>query len=505
MQPISKNVTQADMKPVERLEDYFEPFRKNIVGYHQPFRTPYGEKNIIYADWTASGRLYEPIERKLLEIFGPFVGNTHSESNVTGSSMTQAYHLAHHIIKQHVNAGPDDALLFVGFGMTAAINKLQRILGVKVPEQIRSYVSIPQELRPVVFVTHMEHHSNHTSWLETDADVHCIKPTDEGLVDLDDLERLLHKYKDREIKIGSFTACSNVTGIHTPYYAMAKMMHQHGGVCFVDFAASAPYVPINMHPADPLEKLDAITFSPHKFLGGPGAPGVVVFDSKLYHLQSPDQPGGGTVLWTNPWGKHRFNPDIEVREDGGTPGFLQAIKAAFAVELKETMGMEQLTRREEELVENFFKGLRSIPGLVILADNVEHRLGMLSFYFNEIHYNLVVRLLNDRFGIQARGGCSCAGTYGHYLLHIDKNHSQQMTDMIDHGDQSTKVGWVRLSVHPTTTDKEVDYIIDALRQIKTNYQQWQSDYNYNPSLNEFRHKNDKGMIEQAVEGWFKLT
>jgi len=487
------------------LDSSFERFRRNIVGYHQPFQTPYGEKEIVYADWTASGRLYEPIERKMLNEVGPFVGNTHSETNITGTSMTHAYQLAHRIIKQHVNAGPDDALLFVGYGMTSAMNKLQRILGLKVPDQLRSRLALPEELRPVVFVTHMEHHSNHTTWCETIADVVVLKATSEGWVDLDDLRALLQKHKSRKITIGSFTACSNVTGIETPYHELARIMHEHGGICIVDFAASAPYVKIDMHPADPLEKLDAIMLSPHKCLGGPGTSGVLIFDSKLYHLKSPDQPGGGTVLWTNPWGGHRFIPDIEIREDGGTPGFLQAIKAALAVKLKEEMGVDNMCRREEEIVATMFRGMKAIPGLTILADNIDRRLGIISFYFDKIHYNLIVRLLNDRFGIQVRGGCSCAGTYGHYLLHVDRYQSKRITDQIDGGDLSAKPGWVRLSLHPTTTDEELEYMLDALRQVGANADQWATEYSYDPHTNEFQYKGTNGRLQQMVEQWFTLA
>ena len=489
----------------QTLEAYFEQFRKHIVGIQQRYQTPYGDYRILYADWTASGRLYDTIEHKILESFGPFVGNTHTESNVTGTSMTQAYHLAQKIIKDHVHAGAEDVLLNVGYGMTAAINKLQRILGLKIPERYRKSMSIPKDRRPIVFVTHMEHHSNQTTWLETMADVVVIKQTGEGLVDLNDLKDLLQKYRHRKMKIGSFTACSNVTGVQPPYRAMAGLMHEHGGLCFVDFAASAPYVPIDMHPADPLEKLDAIIFSPHKFLGGPGASGILIFDSHLYQLKSPDQPGGGTVLWTNPWGRHKFKTDIQEREDGGTPGFLQAIRSSLAVALKEEMGTEQMARREGELVRKMFDGLQGIPGLHILADNVRERFGIISFYFDAVHYNLVVRLLNDRFGIQMRGGCSCAGTYGHYLLHVDKYTSKRITDKIDHGDLSIKPGWVRMSIHPTTTDAEVEEIVSALTQIGAQWSIWAEDYKYDSQSNEFFHKNDGNRLQHIVEQWFRFS
>ncbi len=256
------------------LEKYFAPYRNNIVGIRQTFQSPYGRRKILYADWTASGRLYKPIEQKLLKEFGPFVGNTHTETNITGTRMTHAYRYAHEVIKRHVNAGLKDALLYVGFGMTAAMVKFQRMLGLKYPDQLEQFISLPPERRPVVFITHMEHHSNHTSWYETIADVCVVPPTQEGLVDLEALSKSLQAYKNRPLKIGSFTSCSNVTGVETPYHQLAKIMHEHHGICFIDFAASAPYVRINMHPADPLERLDAIFFSPHKFLGGPGSSGI---------------------------------------------------------------------------------------------------------------------------------------------------------------------------------------------------------------------------------------
>jgi len=261
---------------------------------------------------------------------------------------------------------------------------------------------------------------------------------------------------------------------------------------------------MDMHPPDPEERLDAIFFSPHKFLGGPGSSGVMVFDSELYHLKSPDQPGGGTVLWTNPWGKYRYKPDIEEREDGGTPGFLQAIRAALAVELKEQMRVVRMLRREEEMVPVLLKKMRSISGIKILADHIEQRLGIISFYFDDIHYNLVVKILNDRFGIQLRGGCLCAGTYGHYLLHVDQRHSTSITKRIDHGDLSTKPGWVRLSIHPTTTNEEGEFIIEALQTLRKNIGRWEHDYDYNVHTNEFSHKKFKNPHRKMIREWFQL-
>ncbi len=488
---------------MSQLEKHFAPYRERIIGQHHSFEGPHGRQRIVYADWTASGRLYAPIEQRMTEQFGPFVANTHSESNTTGATMTHAYHLAHDIIKRHVNAGPDDVILTQGSGMTAMVNKWQRILGLRVPEQLQPYMQVPDAQRPVVFVTHMEHHSNQTSWLETIAEVEVLEPDDDGRVCLDSLRAGLARHAHRPRKIGAFTGCSNVTGVQTPYHALARIMHEHGGLCFVDFAASAPYVRIDMHPADPLEKLDAIFFSPHKFLGGPGTPGVLIFDRNLYTNRVPDQPGGGTVNWTNPWQQHSFVEDIAAREDGGTPAFTQTIKAALAVQLKDAMGVEAIAAREHELHAILMPGLRSVPGLHLLAGNIEERLGIYSFYVDDMHYNLMVKLLNDRFGVQVRGGCSCAGTYGHYLLHVDPNRSRAITGRIDAGDLSEKPGWVRLSIHPTTTDAEAHMLVDAVHACAQHAVAWGAEYTYCNQANEFKHRDGESIVDVAA--WFAMA
>jgi selenocysteine lyase/cysteine desulfurase len=484
------------------LEEYFETYRKNIIGYNQPFETPYGSKKIIYADWTASGRLYNPIEEKITKEIGPFVGNTHTESTITGTLMTNAYQKSHSLIKKHVNALETDVIITEGSGMTGVINKFQRILGLRIPERVGSKFEIPSEEKPVVFVSHMEHHSNHTSWLETIADVECLMPNEAGLIDLDYLKDILKKYESRKLKIASITACSNVTGIRTCYEDVAVVMHQNGGLCFVDFACSAPYVTIDMHPQNPLAKLDAIYFSPHKFLGGPGASGVLIFDASLYSNAIPDEPGGGTVAWTNPWGGRKYLEDIEFREDGGTPAFLQTIKAAMAIQLKEEMGVGKMLKREEELVELLLEELGCIDGLHLLAEEHKNRLGVISFHIDNLHYDLATKILNDKFGIQTRSGCSCAGTYGHYLFHISKEESQQITHEIDQGNYLEKPGWIRLSIHPVMTNKEIDLIIEAIRQLVKNHQQWESDYTYEVRSNTFSHNRPHRFAEKKVEEWF---
>ncbi|MEN8187003.1 MAG: aminotransferase class V-fold PLP-dependent enzyme [Bacteroidota bacterium] len=486
----------------QTLEQYFDQFRKNIVGIDQKFQSPYGEKEIIYADWTASGRLYRPIEEKIIKDFGPFVANTHTETSVTGSAMTMAYHEARDIIKKHVNANEDDMLITEGTGMTGIVNKFQRILGIRIPDNLKEYFTIPNELKPVVFITHMEHHSNQTSWLETIADVEIIPYDKTGLVDYAQLQVLLDKYQNKILKIASVTACSNVTGIEPDYFKISKIMHQNNGVCFVDFACSGPYVEIDMHPEDKDAYLDAIFFSPHKFLGGPGTSGVLLFNKDLYHNMVPDNPGGGTVMWTNPWGEHHYLDDIELREDGGTPGFLQAIKIALAIQLKEEMGTENIRSREHEINKVVFEKLKGVKNLKILAEQHEERLGVFSFYINDLHFNLGVKLLNDKFGIQTRGGCSCAGTYGHFLLHVDQQTSHDLVGKLEDGCLLDKPGWIRMSIHPTTKDSEVAFICESIHALAKNFKDWEKDYDYNAATNEFEHKTFRQIEKEIVERWF---
>jgi len=497
------------------LEKYFEKYRKEIVGIDAEIHTPFGTRKLVYADWIASGRLYRPIEDVISREIGPVVGNTHSESTYTGKAMTDAYHYAQKVVKHHVNANENDILLLTGTGMTSAIAKLQRLIGLKVPEQAIKYCSsahgnynnckdIPNKNRPVVFLTHTEHHSNHTSWFETLAEVVVLEPSADLTVNPDTLRREIVKYKDRPLLIGSFSACSNVTGYFPPYYELAKIMHEHHGYCFVDFAASAPYVNIDMHPEDRDCQLDAIFFSPHKFLGGPGSAGVLIFSKDLYKNNTPDSPGGGTVKWTNRWGGYSYISDIEVKEDGGTPGFLQGIRAALAIRLKENMGTDMIRRREKELIDIAFTELTKIKNLHILAPGVNERLGVFSFYVDNIHHNLFTSLLNDHYGIQVRGGCSCAGTYGHFLLNVDFKMSKEITDMIDAGDLSMKPGWIRLSLHPTMTNEELLFITAAISETALKANEWKKDYCYDRHTNEFSHCGTSAKDISRVTGWFEL-
>ena len=486
------------------MEKYFSKFRKGIIGINHKINTPNNEATrLIYADWTASGRMYQPIENNIQKNFLPYVANTHTDTNYTGSKMTYAYKKAKEIIKAHVGANKEDILISSNSGMTGMINKFQRILGLKIHESFKNQVFLEELQRPVVFITHMEHHSNQTSWLETIANVVVVSPDEKGLVCLENFKQAIKKYNNRKTKIVSITACSNVTGIVTPYMEIAELIHKNNGLCFVDFACSAPYTAINMHENDEKGRfLDAIFFSPHKFLGGPGASGILIFNSKLYSNAIPDNPGGGTVSWTNPWGYHKFIDNIEDREDGGTPAFLQTIRAAMCTKHKDEMGVEKIKKREKEILNMVWQKLNKIQNLHILAEQHKERLTIFSFYIDNLNYNIAVKMLNDYYGIQTRGGCSCAGTYGHSLLNVNQDYSNEITSKIDHGNYSIKPGWIRFSIHPTDTNRDIEYILNAISELAKNHSSWIKNYEVNLYNSEIKSKAYNDKIEKKVDEYF---
>jgi len=459
------------------LRKHFSAFRQHITGIDATIPTPYGEKPLVYLDWTASGRLYRPIEKKISEEMGKYLANTHTDTSFTGQYMTHAYHSAIEKIKKHVHAGDDYVLFQAGYGMTGAVNKLQRLLGLRVHEKYRDAVIRSLEKRPVVFVSRMEHHSNHISWLETIAETVLIPFDEKGYPSLDAFENLLKQYQGRPLYL-SVSACSNVTGLEPDLKSFIRLAKQYGAKAFVDYACSAPYVDMDLN-GNPAETPDAIMFSPHKFLGGPGSGGLLIMRKDLYRNRIPDEPGGGTVAWTDPWDGAVYLDDIEARETGGTPGFLLMIKSALAMDLKEKMDMDKIRRREHVLLDRLFDGLENIPGVQILEGDKRRRLGVVSVLTPAIPYTGVVRLLNDLFGIQTRGGCSCAGTYGHYLLKLDKEQSKEIKEKVLQGKFDCKPGWTRISIHPTTTEEEIDKVLEAMAYImKKGKEILDKDYRY---------------------------
>jgi selenocysteine lyase/cysteine desulfurase len=469
--------------PVPPLD--FARLRQEIVGVDSVFTTPFGERMLLYADYTASGRCLLFVERYLMGLQRHYA-NTHTEDDMTGRSMTHLLHEAEDLIREAVNAGPGGRVVACGTGATGAIDRLQHILGVAVGpatrrrlfEALESGVAARVDERleregPVVFVGPYEHHSNEVTWREGLATVVTVDLAADGGVDLDHLESLL---RDPRIaarpRIGSFSAASNVTGMLSPVHDIARLLHRYGAIACFDFAASAPYVPIDMSPGpdpdggDP--SLDAIFLSPHKFIGGPGTPGILVFDERLYPRGLPPTvAGGGTVDYVGSR-SHDFVADIEARERAGTPGVLQMLKAGLVFAIKESVGVDRIQAREHELTARALDRWGRQPQIEILGNpDPDRRVGIIGFNLRDprgayLHPKFVTSLLNDLFGIQSRAGCSCAGPYGHRLLDIDEPTSERYREWVQRGCQGLKPGWCRLGFHYTMDDADANFIIDAV-------------------------------------------
>jgi selenocysteine lyase/cysteine desulfurase len=469
---------------VMERQELWNLVREQVVGSGAVIRTPFGERRATYADYTATGRAVSFLERYLQEVLELY-GNTHTEDDATGCVTTARLLQAEGTIKRLVNAGGHYRIIEAGSGATAAIHRLQEILGVYIPpaakELFRELVvgalgrkgfrGFERELlarRPVVFVGPYEHHSNEISWRECFAEVIEIGLTPEGSFDLEDLQAKVarREYAGR-LKMGSFSAASNVTGLITPVYEVARVLHDVGALAFFDFAAAAPYMPIDVE-RDERSYFDAVFFSPHKFLGGPGSSGVLIIHEGIYHKNlPPSMAGGGTVDFVNAYMQY-YNPDIEVREKAGTPGILQILRAALAMELKEALGVEAIERRERALLAAALRHMNGCPSLELIAPmDPEHNLPIISFNLRAedsyLHPRFVVRLLNDLFGIQARAGCSCAGPYGHRLLHIDDEESERYRELVLGGKLGLKPGWARLSLHFLMSDEELGFVCRAIR------------------------------------------
>ncbi len=486
--------------------------RDAVIGRNAVLDGPYGPRRLTYADYTASGRSLDFVERFMRHRVMPFYANTHTESSGTGRTTTRLREEARAMVKEVAGGGEDDIVIFCGSGATGAINKLIDILNIRIPDDLDARYglsrAIPPGQRPVVFVGPYEHHSNEIPWRETIADVIVIGENAEGGVDLPDLERALADHADRPLRIGSFSAASNVTGIVTDADVVTRLLHEHGALAFWDYAAAGPYLPIRMTPPNegndgnkgstPAAK-DAVFLSPHKFIGGPGTPGVLIVKRHLLRNRVPATPGGGTVAYVNPL-EHDYIADPVHREEGGTPEILGSIRAGLVFRLKRDVGEAEIHRRESEFTRRALASWSANPNIRILGNLRAGRLPIISFMVRHgdlcLHHDFVVTLLNDLFGIQTRGGCSCAGPYGHRLLDIDLATSRTLESIVQQGYEGAKPGWTRVSFNYFIPEAEFAFIDRAVHWVAGEGWKLLPDYRFNPETGYWRHRD--GAADPAV-------
>jgi selenocysteine lyase/cysteine desulfurase len=496
---VARGVDRRDPEelPALRADALVDLIRASVIGDDEAVAGPYGVRRVTYADYTASGRSLSFIEDYIRDAVLPLYANTHTESSGTGLQTTRFREEARQLVLEGCGGTrATHAVVFCGSGSTSAINRLVDVLNLRIPADLDDRWSlreqIPADQRPVVFIGPFEHHSNELPWRESIADVVTIREDADGYIDLDRLEEELVRYADRPVKIGSFSAASNVTGIVSNTRAISALLHRHGALSFFDFAAAAPYVAIEMDPAgDPLAYKDAVFLSPHKFIGGPGTPGVLVARRELFRNRVPSMPGGGTVQYVNPV-EHVYLADIEHREEGGTPAIVESIRAGLVFQLKATVGPEVIRERETSFIRRALGRWEANPAIEILGSRLADRLSIVSFVVRNrgryLHHNFVVAVLNDLFGIQSRGGCSCAGPYGHRLLGIDLETSHEFEREIARGCEGIKPGWVRVNFNYFISEAVFEFILEAVDLVARDGWRLLPDYAFDPVTGMWRHR-----------------
>jgi selenocysteine lyase/cysteine desulfurase len=474
-----------------------ERIRRGVIGEGALMDGPFGPRRVTYADYTASGRSLDFIEDFIRQAVLPRYANTHTESSGTGLQTTRLRQDARQIIHHAVGGTDDDLVIFCGSGATGAVNKLIAILELRIPagldDRYQLTRRIPAGQRPVVFVGPYEHHSNELPWRESIAEVVVIGEDADGHINLADLERQLDRFAGRPLLIGSFSAASNVTGILTDTSAVAALLHAHGALSFWDYAAAGPYVPIRVAASRPGagDHKDAVFLSPHKFPGGPQTPGVLVVRRDLVRNPVPTVPGGGTVAFVDPVG-HAYLDDPVAREEGGTPAIVESIRAGLVFALKQAVGTGLIAAREEQLWRHVLRRWADTRGIEVLGNHQARRLSIISFRIRHgpryLHHNFVVAVLNDLFGIQARGGCSCAGPYGHRLLAIGAARSHALREEVGHGCDGVKPGWARVNLNYFISPATADYIAAAVELIAADGYRLLPSYRFDPHTGLWRHR-----------------
>jgi selenocysteine lyase/cysteine desulfurase len=483
--------TERAPTTTKRTDDLIQLIRDSLIGADEAVTGPFGLRRVTYADYTASGRSLSFIEDYLRDAVMPLYANTHTESSGTGLQTTRFREDARDIVREALGGNKrDHALIFCGAGSTGAVDKLVAILNLRIPADLedRYHLSqaIPPGERPVVFIGPFEHHSNELPWRESIADLVTIHEDADGHIDLAELEGKLTEYADRPLKIGSFSAASNVTGIVSDTQAVSSLLHKHGALSFWDFAAAAPYIDISM------EGKDAIFLSPHKFIGGPGTPGVLCVRRELLNNRVPAVVGGGTVAYVNS-NTHMYLKDPEHREEGGTPAILESIRCGLVFQLKEQVGVETIREREESFIRRAIVRWERHPNIEILGNRQAERLSIVSFVVKHgtsgqhLHHNFVVAVLSDLFGIQSRGGCSCAGPYGHRLLGIDYETSLKYESETRKGCDGIKPGWARVNFNYFIEEEVFDYIVAAVEIVASDGWKLLPQYRFIPETGLWRH------------------